>query len=121
MLSAHPAAPWLPPDAVRRAQNRESTMSHIAVDSERIEAAASSAARTADSLAADVDALMRQLNSLADSWQGSAAEGFQALASDWEGVQKQVHESLREINEALRLAGRQYDEVEQANALMFRF
>ena len=94
-------------------------MSLFHVDSDRVLATASSAQTRSDEIAANVDALMHDLASLADTWQGTAASSFQSAAEEWRGVQHSVHDSLRSITEALRTAGQQYQEVEAANTRMF--
>lgn len=94
-------------------------MSLFQVDADRVLATATTAQSRSDDIASLVDALMQDLASLADTWQGSAASSFQSAAEDWRGVQKTVHDSLRSINEALRMAGQQYQEVEVANTRMF--
>ena len=60
-----------------------------------------------------------QLHALQDSWGGTAAVAFQAVVADWQATQQRVEESLVAINAALGTAGRQYLEVEEANARMF--
>lgn len=94
-------------------------MSLFQVDSERVLTTAASAQTHSDDIAAQVEALMNDLSSLADTWQGAAASSFQSAAEEWRGVQKTVDESLRSINEALRMAGQQYQEVETSNTRMF--
>ncbi|MYM20717.1 WXG100 family type VII secretion target [Brevibacterium sp. 5221] len=94
-------------------------MSVIEVDSERVIQAAGTAARSAATLGAEADALMRHLNALGDCWRGGAAQRFQSVIAEWEKVQKQVHESLGSIREALHAAGQQYSDVEAANTRMF--
>ena len=92
-------------------------MSLFQVDSDRVLTTASTAQTRSDDIAAL--ALLADLTSLGDTWQGAAASGFQSAAQEWRGVQSTVHDSLRSINEALRLAGQQYQEVEDANTRMF--
>lgn len=91
----------------------------IEVDSERVVQAASTASRTASQLGSEVDTLMRHLNALNDCWRGGAAQRFHTVISDWERVQKQVHESLEKIRQALQTAGQQYSDVEDRNTRMF--
>lgn len=95
-------------------------MSLFQVDVDRVLSTAATAQTRSDDIAALVDALLADLTSLADTWQGAASSGFQAAAQEWRGVQLTVHDSLRSINEALRLAGQQYQEVEDANTRMFQ-
>ena len=94
-------------------------MSILEVDASRVTSAASTASTSADTLASEVDALMRHLNALGECWKGSAAQNFQAVIHEWEGVQRQVHTSLQSIREALHHAGRQYAEVEETNTRLF--
>lgn len=94
-------------------------MSFFEVDSERVIATSQTAARSVETLSGETDALMAQLNSLADSWKGGASQNFQAVAKEWEGVQRQVHESLGNIRDALQAAGTQYADVEDSNMRMF--
>lgn len=94
-------------------------MSFFEVDSDRVISTAGAANRSVETLSAETDALMSQLNSLADSWKGGAAQNFQSVAKEWEGVQRRVHESLGKIRDALQAAGTQYADVENANMRMF--
>ena len=94
-------------------------MAFFEVDSDRVISTAQAAARSAGILSGEVDALMRHLQALNDCWKGGAAQDFQAVVSEWEGVQRTVHQSLNNIQEALHLAGSQYQDVEDANRKMF--
>lgn len=102
-----------------RTHLEEAAVSLFEVDSDRVLTTAANAAVTAGELSAQSDALMAQLRSLADSWKGAAAQGFQTVAEEWAGVNRHVQDSLRSINEALRAAGLQYEEVEAANTRLF--
>lgn len=94
-------------------------MSYFEVDSERVISAAGMANKSVETLSTETDALMAHLNSLADSWKGGAAQNFQTVAKEWEGVQRRVHESLGKIRDALQTAGTQYSDVENSNMRMF--
>ncbi|HEY8588687.1 MAG TPA: WXG100 family type VII secretion target [Naasia sp.] len=94
-------------------------MPRYTVDSEAVLAASSVAAATVPRIQADVAALLGSLTALQESWSGSAAVAFQGVVSDWRSTQARVEESLVAITQALSAAGRQYLEVEEANARMF--
>ena len=94
-------------------------MSRFEVDSARVQQASSAVSVSAANLAAEVDGMMRHLLDLESCWKGEAASGFQALSAQWRGTQDRVRASLEEIQRALAQAGRQYADVETANARMF--
>jgi early secretory antigenic target protein ESAT-6 len=95
-------------------------MTRFSVDGEAVLAASSAVASTIPRVQSDVATLLSQLTALQESWGGSAALAFQAVVSDWRVTQQRVDEALVAINHALAAAGRQYLEVEEANARMFR-
>ncbi|WP_432570332.1 WXG100 family type VII secretion target [Kineococcus sp. SYSU DK005] len=94
-------------------------MSRFEVDSARVQQASGAVSVSAANLAAEVDGMMRHLLDLESCWKGEAASGFQALSAQWRGTQDRVRASLEEIQRALAQAGRQYADVETANARMF--
>ncbi|GAB3464494.1 WXG100 family type VII secretion target [Kineococcus endophyticus] len=94
-------------------------MSRFEVDSARVEQASTAVAASATNLAAEVDGMMRHLLDLESCWKGQAASGFQALSAQWRVTQDRVRTSLEDIQRALAQAGRQYADVESANARMF--
>ncbi|MFD1714538.1 WXG100 family type VII secretion target [Amnibacterium flavum] len=94
-------------------------MPRFTVDSEAVLAAQASTASTIARIQADAAALMSQLTGLQSSWGGEASLAFQSVAADWRATQQRVEESITAINQALGAAGRQYLDVEQANARLF--
>jgi early secretory antigenic target protein ESAT-6 len=68
---------------------------------------------------ADVAALLASLTALEDSWGGTAATAFQSVVTEWRATQQRVDEVLLSITQALSAAGRQYLDVEDANARLF--
>ena len=94
-------------------------MSRFEVDSARVEQASAAVASSSGNVATEVDGMMRHLVDLESCWKGSAAAGFQALTQQWRTTQDQVRTTLDEIQRALAQAGRQYADVESANARMF--
>lgn len=89
------------------------------VDTARIAAASGDIQRIAASIESEVRAMMGKLNALQDSWQGSAAGNFAAVSQDWSATQEKVRVSLQNISTALRLAGDDYQLVEDANRMRF--
>ena len=87
-------------------------MAQFNVDSEVI---AAKSAQT-KSYVASITASLRDLQS---SWTGSASANFQGVLDHWHATQRQVEESITQINEALSRAGVNYADTEQANASMF--
>ena len=59
------------------------------------------------------------LQDLQSSWTGSASTNFQGVLDKWRATQRQVEESIAQINEALSRAGVNYSDTEQSNASMF--
>lgn len=94
-------------------------MSQLEVDSERILTASNEVSRSADAVTTEVQTMMRSLYALQDTWRGSAASNFQVVINDWKAVQERVADSLAGIRDALAVAGRQYGDVEDANAKLF--
>jgi 6 kDa early secretory antigenic target len=94
-------------------------MSRFEVDSARVEQASAAVARSSSSIATEVEGMVRHLLDLESCWKGQAAAGFQALSGQWRGTQERVRASLDDIQRALAQAGRQYADVESANARMF--
>ncbi|PRY12887.1 WXG100 family type VII secretion target [Kineococcus rhizosphaerae] len=94
-------------------------MSRFEVDSARVEQASTAVASSATNLAAEVEGMMRHLLDLESCWKGQAASGFANLSAQWRQTQDRVRGSLEEIQRALAQAGRQYADVEAANARMF--
>jgi WXG100 family type VII secretion target len=94
-------------------------MTHFEVDSARVTQAGAAVSTSAASISAEVDAMMRHLLDLQSSWRGAAATSFQQVVTDWRATQDRVRTNLEEIQRALAVAGRQYEEVEAAATRMF--
>jgi WXG100 family type VII secretion target len=91
----------------------------FAVDTARIAAASGDIERIAGSIESEVRSMMAKLSALSDCWQGSAAGSFQAVTQDWSATQERVRASLQQISTTLRLAGQDYEQVEQVNRARF--
>jgi WXG100 family type VII secretion target len=73
----------------------------------------------ASQVAADVDELGRHLAELRATWQGEAAGAFEAVMARWEAVHEQVRAALGDVEHALELTGRAYDEAEGSARRLF--
>lgn len=89
------------------------------VDAERVQSAANATANTAQNITAEANTMTRNLLALQECWTGNAAQNFQTVVNQWEGANRQLFESLGSIQGALNTAGKQYSEVEAANARLF--
>jgi len=94
-------------------------MTRFQVDSEAVAAATANVRATIGRIQGEVGAMSAQLADLQGSWSGSAATAFQGVVAEWRTTQQRVEESLSGVATALDHAGRQYAEIEQANARMF--
>jgi WXG100 family type VII secretion target len=95
-------------------------MAVFSVDPDQVFAATAAMHGTIERLQTESSALLAQLTNLQSSWTGVAAGMFQGTVDQWRTTQHQVEESLAQINAALDAAGRQYQDVEQANMSLFR-
>lgn len=94
-------------------------MSRYQVDSEAVLAATGAVRASIGRIQAEVAGLHGQLSDLQGSWTGQAATAFTGVVADWRATQQRVEESLASINLALAQAGRQYADIEAANARLF--
>lgn len=89
------------------------------VDSEHISATAGNVRAASARVTTEVQSMHAALQALQESWQGSASTAFQGVAQNWHATQLRVEEAIAQINQALQLAGQQYNDVEAANLRMF--
>ena len=94
-------------------------MAQFIVDSEVIASKSAQAKAHVASITAEVDGMTASLQDLQSSWTGSASTNFQGVLDKWRATQRQVEESIAQINEALSRAGVNYSDTEQSNASMF--
>ncbi len=92
----------------------------FSVDSDAVFGASAAIRGTVERLESESAALLGQLTQLQGSWTGAAATAFSGVVERWRATQREVGASLAEIDRALAAAGRQYAEVEQASAGLFR-
>ena len=106
-------------EVVRRLPNL-TRMTSYQVDSEAVAAATTTIRGTMDRIQSESSSLLSQLVALQGSWTGQASLGFQSVVTDWKATQARVDDALGAIALALGQAGRQYADVELANAQLFR-
>ena len=94
-------------------------MAQFIVDSEVIASTSAQAKAHVASITAEVNGMTASLQDLQSSWTGSASTNFQGVLDKWRATQRQVEESIAQINEALSRAGVNYSDTEQSNASMF--
>ena len=94
-------------------------MAQFIVDSEVIASKSAQAKAHVASITAAVNGMTASLQDLQSSWTGSASTNFQGVLDKWRATQRQVEESIAQINEALSRAGVNYSDTEQSNASMF--
>ena len=94
-------------------------MAQFIVDSEVIASKSAQAKAHVASITAEVNGMTASLQDLQSSWTGSASTNFQGVLDKWRATQRQVGESIAQINEALSRAGVNYSDTEQSNASMF--
>ena len=94
-------------------------MAQFIVDSEVIASKSAQAKAHVASITAEVNGMTASLQDLQSSWTGSASTNFQGVLDKWRATQRQVEESIAQINEALSRAGVNYSDTEQSYASMF--
>ena len=94
-------------------------MAQFIVDSEVIASKSAQAKAHVASITAEVNGMTASLQDLQSSWTGSASTFFVGVLDKWRATQRQVEESIAQINEALSRAGVNYSDTEQSNASMF--
>lgn len=83
-------------------------------------AAVNEAAMDADSVASQIAQQLADLKAylapLVASWSGEASSDFQVLQAKWDASANDLNQVLRQLSQALRLAGEQYQAAEKANS-----
>jgi len=95
-------------------------MTQFQVDSDALLGASASLRGTVSHMQSLMGTMNGQLQTLAQSWTGTAALAFHDLVSEWQTTQRVVESNLDEISVALSRAHTQYTEVESANMSLFR-
>ncbi|MGW1837191.1 WXG100 family type VII secretion target [Streptomyces sp. NPDC002067] len=89
---------------------------HIAVSPEQIQHAASEVRRTANNVRRELDDLEKGVKRIAESWSGSAKEGYHARQQEWDKRANSLHHTLEAIAKALDTAADNYRQTEDRNA-----
>jgi WXG100 family type VII secretion target len=89
---------------------------HMLVTFSAIENAAGDNDITAGNIDSQLADLRSYLAPLVASWEGSAAEGYQALQAKWDAAVDDLNAVLRQIAMNLRTAQDNYQSGEQANS-----
>lgn len=83
-------------------------------------AAINEAAMDSDAIASQIAQQLSDLKSylapLVATWSGQASSDFQALQAKWDSSAGDLNQVLRQISQALRAAGEQYQATESANS-----
>lgn len=95
-------------------------MTQFQVDSDALLGASASLRGTVSQMQSLMVTMNGQLQTLAQSWTGTAALAFHDLVSEWQATQRVVESNLDEISVALSTAHTHYTEVESANMSLFR-
>lgn len=81
--------------------------------------AVNEAAMDTDAIASQIAQELSDLKSfiapLVASWSGEAAADFQALQAKWDNSATDLNQVLRQMSQALRAAGEQYQATESSN------
>jgi WXG100 family type VII secretion target len=95
-------------------------MTRYQVDTDAVLAATQTARHTIERLHQDVATLTGTLQTLSGVWTGAAAGAFTDLYATWRATHAQVETHLADITAALTQAGQHYQDMEMANAALFR-
>jgi 6 kDa early secretory antigenic target len=95
-------------------------MSEIRVSFAALESARADVAQTATRISGRLDELRRFLAPLAASWDGRAAQDYQARQRQWDTAATDLAAVLGQIGVAVAAANDGYRQVEQANAARWR-
>jgi early secretory antigenic target protein ESAT-6 len=94
-------------------------MTRYHVDAAEVASASTLAARSSDTIRAEVSAMMAHLTALQGSWQGGAASAFAGVLDQWRGAQVQVEQALDSLTVALSQAAQEYQTAEDSAARLF--
>ena len=97
-----------------------STGSEIKVTFGALSAAQSDVSGTASRITTQMDDLRRFLAPMVASWQGEAAQDYQARQKQWDAAATDLASVLAQIGVALGAANDSYRQAENANAARWR-
>ncbi len=89
---------------------------HILVNFSTIQNASSEVRQTAARIQQQLEDLKAGVTRIANSWQGSAQEGYQARQAQWDAKAADLQQALGQIATSLDNAAQSYQSTEQKNA-----
>ena len=89
------------------------------VDPAQVAQASAMVRASAETIRAQVQAMMGHLDALQGSWSGAASVQFEAAAQSWRSTQVIVEQSLDEIGVQLAAAASTYSDAEAGAAALF--
>ena len=94
-------------------------MSVFAVDPAEVARCSTLVRASAETLRAEVQAMMAHISALEASWSGVASNQFSAVAAQWRATQVTVEQSLDEIGAQLSVAATTYADAEAQSSALF--
>ncbi|MFV0633735.1 WXG100 family type VII secretion target [Demequina sp.] len=94
-------------------------MTRYHVDAAEVASASGLAARSSDTIRAEVAAMLGHLTALQGTWQGGAATAFAGVLEQWRAAQAQVETALDSITVALGQAATEYQNAEDSASRLF--
>ncbi|MDO5049300.1 MAG: WXG100 family type VII secretion target [Actinomycetaceae bacterium] len=94
-------------------------MSVFHVDPAEVARCSAMVRSSAETLRAEVQAMMGHITALEASWSGVASNQFNAVAAQWRATQVQVEQSLDEIGAQLAVAANTYADAEAQSSALF--
>ncbi len=91
-------------------------MSGILVNFQTVSQASSDVRTTANSIKSQLDDLEAAVKRVANTWEGSAQEGYQTKQRQWDQTADHLHQVLMKISTALQNSADNYQSTEKANA-----
>lgn len=92
---------------------------HILVHFGTIEGAGTQVRTTAATIKQQLDDLRVGVKRIADSWTGTAQEGYQARQAVWDAKAADLHATLNQIATALDNAHQSYTQTESSNVAIW--
>lgn len=94
-------------------------MSVFHVDPAEVARCSAMVRASAETLRAEVQAMMAHITALEASWSGVASNQFNAVAVQWRATQAHVEQSLDDIGAQLAIAATTYADAEAQSSALF--
>jgi WXG100 family type VII secretion target len=92
---------------------------HIMVNFSTVSNAAQEVKATAGRIEAQLNDLKQGVQRIAQSWEGSAQEGYRARQAQWDSSAADLHQVLSQISSALENAAQNYTATENKNSAIW--